>query len=81
MRGLEAARAAVDQKLEGYAEQFCRYYKSMSSGTALPVALGSADAMRRIFEAEHLNRFGFTSPEKRVFIATLEVEAAGGAAN
>jgi 5-oxoprolinase (ATP-hydrolysing) len=48
--------------------------------SALPVALGTPEAMRRTFEAEHLNRFGFVSPEKRVFIATLEVEAAGGAA-
>jgi len=41
-RGLEAARAAVDQKLEGYAEQFRRYHPSLCSGTALPVALDEA---------------------------------------
>jgi 5-oxoprolinase (ATP-hydrolysing) len=48
--------------------------------SALPIALGTPEAMRKTFEAEHLSRFGFVSPEKRLFIATLEVEAAGGAA-
>ncbi len=46
--------------------------------TALPVALGEAGTMRDTFEALHLQRFGFVSPEKGVTIAALEVEAAGG---
>ena len=36
--------------------------------------------MRRDFEAQHRQRFGFVSPEKRVFVAAIEVEAAGGGA-
>jgi 5-oxoprolinase (ATP-hydrolysing) len=48
--------------------------------TALPVALGSAGAMREVFEALHRQRFGFVSPEKGVVISALEVEAAGGGA-
>ena len=48
--------------------------------TALPVAVGDAETMRDTFEAMHRQRFGFVSPEKRVIIAALEVEAAGGGA-
>ncbi len=47
---------------------------------ALPVSLDGIGAMRAVFEAEHLRRYGFVSPEKRVFAATLEVEAQGGGA-
>ena len=46
--------------------------------TALPVLLADAASMRAGFEAEHRRRFGFISPEKRVVVAVLEVEAAGG---
>ena len=46
--------------------------------TALPVPLAEPRSMRRDFEALHRQRFGFVSPEKRVFVAALEVEAAGG---
>jgi 5-oxoprolinase (ATP-hydrolysing) len=48
--------------------------------TALPISLGEPDGMRREFERQHRQRFGFYSPEKRVFVAALEVEAAGGGA-
>ena len=48
--------------------------------TALPVMLDEPDLMRRDFEAQHRQRFGFVSPEKRIFIAQIEVEAAGGGA-
>ena len=46
--------------------------------TALPVLLADAKGMRDTFETLHRQRFGFVSPEKRVVIAALEVEAAGG---
>jgi len=48
--------------------------------TALPVTLSEPRIMRSDFERQHLQRFGFVSPEKRVFIAAIEVEAAGGGA-
>ncbi len=48
--------------------------------TALPVLLSEPDMMRRDFEAEHRSRFGFISPEKRLFVAHIEVEAVGGGA-
>jgi 5-oxoprolinase (ATP-hydrolysing) len=48
--------------------------------TALPVLLSEPDMMRRDFETEHRSRFGFISPEKRLFVAHIEVEAVGGGA-
>jgi 5-oxoprolinase (ATP-hydrolysing) len=48
--------------------------------TALSVTIGEAGPMRAAFETMHRQRFGFVSPEKRVVIAALEVEAAGGGA-
>ncbi len=49
--------------------------------TALPIRLGEPAAMRAEFERQHRQRFGFISPEKRVFIAAVEVEAIGGGAS
>ena len=48
--------------------------------TALPVALSEPGIMRRDFEALHRQRFGFTSPEKAIVAAAIEVEARGGGA-
>ena len=49
--------------------------------TALPIRLGNPEEMRTEFERQHRQRFGFISPEKRVFIAAVEVEAVGGGAS
>jgi 5-oxoprolinase (ATP-hydrolysing) len=46
--------------------------------TALPIRLADPESMRAEFERQHRQRFGFFSPEKRVFIAAVEVEAVGG---
>jgi 5-oxoprolinase (ATP-hydrolysing) len=78
-----AAEATAEIALQGVTDgKVTTWVHVRYDGTdsALPVALGTPEAMRKTFEAEHLSRFGFVSPEKRVFIATLEVEAAGGAA-
>ncbi|MGI9521401.1 MAG: hydantoinase B/oxoprolinase family protein, partial [Hyphomicrobiaceae bacterium] len=48
--------------------------------TALSVMLDEPTIMRRDFESQHLKRYGFYSPEKKVFVAAIEVEAAGGGA-
>ncbi|MEM9356530.1 MAG: hydantoinase B/oxoprolinase family protein [Pseudomonadota bacterium] len=48
--------------------------------TALPVVLDQPEIMRRDFEQQHLQRFGFISPEKKVFASAIEVEASGGGA-
>lgn len=51
------------------------YLRYQGSDTALPVAPASIDAMRSAFEAAHGQRFGFTSPEKDLVIATIETAA------
>lgn len=47
---------------------------------ALPIILDEPDIMRRDFEQQHRQRYGFISPEKKIFAAAIEVEAAGGGA-
>lgn len=42
--------------------------------TALPVPLAATSAMREAFDAAHLRRFGFLSPEKPLVAAILDVE-------
>ncbi len=46
----------------------------------LEVPFGPADQMQAAFEAAHLARFGFTSPERGVLFEMLAVEAIGGGA-
>ncbi|MCV0369056.1 hydantoinase B/oxoprolinase family protein [Filomicrobium sp.] len=48
------------------------------SDTSFAVPLSEPGIMRDDFEAAHKQRFGFLSPEKRLFIAAIEVEAVGG---
>ena len=45
------------------------------SDTALPVALATCAEMRSAFATLHRQRFGFTSPDKDIVIAMLDVEA------
>ena len=47
---------------------------------ALPVVLDEPDLMRRDFEEQHRQRYGFVSPEKKVFVSAIEIEAVGGGA-
>lgn len=42
--------------------------------TPLEVAFGSISAMASAFEAAHLQRFGFATPERGIFIDSIEVE-------
>ncbi len=46
-----------------------------ASETAFPVTLAQPDEMRAKFEALHFQRFNFISPEKKVVVAIVEVEA------
>ena len=48
------------------------------SDTAIAVELSEPGLMRRDFETLHAQRYGFLTPEKRLIVATLEVEALGG---
>ncbi len=50
------------------------------SHQALEVPFGDEPALRSAFEALHLARFGFTSPERAVLFEMLVVEAIGGGA-
>lgn len=43
--------------------------------TALEVALGPIAAMTAAFEAAHLQRFGFVTPGRSIFIDSIEVES------
>jgi len=47
------------------------------SDTALPVSAGELDAVLSAFEAVHMARFGFISPEKDLIIESAQVEAIG----
>ncbi|HYD15911.1 MAG TPA: hydantoinase B/oxoprolinase family protein [Hyphomicrobium sp.] len=67
-----AARAASAEMLRTFVRLHLRYE---ATDVALPVALAGVEDMRQAFEAIHAQRFGFVSPEKRVFIALVEVEA------
>lgn len=51
------------------------------SDSTLPVALTDVATMRRDFETQYLKRYGFTSPEKDLIIATLDIAASGGGAS
>lgn len=47
----------------------------VGTDTAIPVEVSEAVIMRADFEREHKRRFGFTSPDKPIRIAHIEVEA------
>ena len=80
--GGSAAEELIDQGVaaENIAITTRAHLRYEGTDTALPVALTEPDLMRRDFERQHRHRFGFVSPEKRVVVAALEVEAAGGGA-
>jgi 5-oxoprolinase (ATP-hydrolysing) len=54
------------------------HLKYAASDSALPVSLAHLSEMRCAFETAHAQHFGFTSPEKTIEIATLDVESYGG---
>jgi 5-oxoprolinase (ATP-hydrolysing) len=69
------AQGASADKLRTATHLHLRYE---ATEVALPVSLAKLEKMRRAFEAAHAQRFGFVSPEKRIFIALVEVETEGG---
>ena len=84
-----AAEGASLERMRTTARLHLRYEATevalpVSFPDSAPGSVGEVDAdeggspvadLRRAFEAAHLQRFGFTSPEKRVVIAVVEVEA------
>ncbi len=67
-----AAQGASPETIQTQASLHLRYE---ATEVALPVAAANLATMQHAFEAVHLQRFGFTSPEKRIVIALVEVEA------
>jgi 5-oxoprolinase (ATP-hydrolysing) len=81
----ERMRAETEQELreQGVSPEALRsktlvHLRYEATDVALPVDLADAAGMKRAFEAAHAQRFGFISPEKRIFIALIEVETEGG---
>jgi 5-oxoprolinase (ATP-hydrolysing) len=77
--GSDATEELLDQGVEHDAiaiESFA-HLRYAGTDTALPVPLSEAHFMRRDFEALHRQRFGFVSPEKDIYVAALEIAAAG----
>jgi 5-oxoprolinase (ATP-hydrolysing) len=85
--GGELSKVVLDQILQqGVASERATvatrvHVRYDGTDNALPVELDTIENMRAVFEAEHRRRYGFISPEKRVFAATIEVEAQGGGAS
>ena len=63
---------------DGVAAAIQLHLRYEATEVALPVPLASIAEMQAVFEAAHRQRFGFVSPEKRIVIALVEVEAEGG---
>jgi 5-oxoprolinase (ATP-hydrolysing) len=78
--GSEVTEQLLDEGVEhdGIAIESFAHLRYAGTDTALPVSLSEPHFMRRDFEALHLQRFGFVSPEKDVVVAALEVAATGG---
>jgi 5-oxoprolinase (ATP-hydrolysing) len=76
--GNDATDALLDQgiDLDDIALTTRLHLAYAGTDTAIPVDLSEPAIMRADFEAAHKRRFGFTTPDKPLRIATIEVEAA-----
>ena len=52
-------------------------YEASETALSVPADLELAE-MRRLFEDKHRQQFGFASPEKRIFVATIDAESSDG---
>ncbi|MBA4130206.1 MAG: 5-oxoprolinase [Hyphomicrobium sp.] len=79
--GNDATDALLDQgiDLDDIALTTRLHLAYAGTDTAIPVDLSEPVLMRADFEAAHKRRFGFTSSDKPLRIATIEVEAASTA--
>lgn len=76
-----ADQARAELAAQGVAEaavELKAHLRYDGSHQALEVPFGTAPAMQADFEAAHLARFGFTSPERGILVEMLAVEAIGG---
>src|SRR5262249_27781068 len=76
-----AARNADDLMSQGASRDSVQHesrlllrYEASETAIAVP-ADATRNDMRCLFEDQHRRQFGFISPEKRIFIATLDAEA------
>ena len=78
--GSETTEELLDEGVEhdDIAIQTFVHLRYEGTDTALPIPFSEPDIMTRDFEMLHRQRFGFISPEKSIFAAAIEVEAAGG---
>ena len=78
--GSETTEELLDEGVEhdDIAIQTFVHLRYEGTDTALPIPFSEPDIMARDFEMLHRQRFGFISPEKSIFAAAIEVEAAGG---
>ena len=90
--GLAAAEALAAPLAEDAAEELAgqgvaragiriivqAHLRYLGTDSALPVPLGTLAELKSAFEAMHLQRFGFISPDKPIEIEAIEVEALGG---
>ncbi|MHA1179636.1 MAG: hydantoinase B/oxoprolinase family protein [Alphaproteobacteria bacterium] len=78
--GSETTEELLDEGVEhdDIAIQTFVHLRYEGADTALPIPFSEPDIMARDFEMLHRQRFGFISPEKSIFAAAIEVEAAGG---
>nr|WP_320009785.1 hydantoinase B/oxoprolinase family protein [uncultured Desulfobulbus sp.] len=85
---LDAARAPLEQvlqkELQGQGVDSaevviaCKAHLRYSGTDAsLEVELGTSESMQAAFESAHRQRFGFTSPERRLIVEALVIEAIG----
>jgi len=70
--------AGQDIAHDNIATKIWLHLRYQGTDTALPVLLNRLEPMRETFENQHMQRYGFVSPEKKIFAAAIEVEAAGG---
>lgn len=79
--GRLAAAARADLAAQGVVGAACEiraHLRYQGSHQALEVGFGSEAEMRAAFEAAHLARFGFISPERGIVVEMLAAEAIGG---
>src|SRR4029077_6370210 len=57
------------------------YLRYEGTDTALPVDLGSLDAMRTAFDLAHRAHFGFSTPDRTLIVESVSVEAVRSGGN
>ena len=75
--GAEAGAEVAAQGGKGITTRARVHLRYDGSHQSLPVPMDEMDTARDAFEAGHKARFGFTSPDRAIFIEMIDVEAMG----